>query len=227
MRLGRLLGIVLLLSPSSVLAGPITVTYTFTGSPGNQASEAVDAQPVGAMFSDIVRGPGISPENGVNSINSFGWTSAGTIDVNDYYAFTVTPLPGFAVSLDQVAFTERRSPQGILTFDLRSSLDGFTGVLYTFTTPDNDSNRRHTVPLDSTFDDLTSAVTFSLFGYASQAVLGTWRLGVSNSDAGAGLPANLQVTGDITAVPEPATMLFVGGGVLGLLLTGRRSLRRA
>ena len=37
-------------------ATSFTATYTFTGSPGDQVSEPVDANPVGALFADLTRG---------------------------------------------------------------------------------------------------------------------------------------------------------------------------
>jgi hypothetical protein len=205
-----------LLFPLTVWATPFTATYTFTGSPGDQVSEPVDAQPVGALFADIVRGPGVDPRDGANSINSFDWTSAATIDEDDYYGFTITPNAGFAVDVDRISFSERRSNQGILTFDLRSSLDAYATSLFTFVTPDNDNNRRHNVVLGAAFDDLQAPVTFRFFGYAAQDNLGTWRLGVSGAGTGP-VPANLQVAGDIAAIPEPTSLLLLGSGIAGVV----------
>jgi hypothetical protein len=223
MRLGRLFAVLALLAPTPAFAGPILATYTFTGQPGTQTSEPVDAQPFGANFSDIVRGSGLIPEDGDHSINSRSWTMGAVIDPTDYYGFTLTPDAGFGVDVDQIAFTERRSGAGVMTFDLRSSLDGYTTALFTFTTPDSTANRRHTVNLGPEFDDLMSAITFRWFGYAAEnGSVGTWRLGISASDAGSGLPANVQVSGAIEAVPEPSTLLFVGAGSFAIALLNRR-----
>src|SRR5439155_13329872 len=84
-----------LASASPAFAAPFIVTYTFTGSPGTQASEPVDANPVGAIFADITRGPGLTAEIGQDSINSSGWTTASTFDANDYYQWAITPQPAY------------------------------------------------------------------------------------------------------------------------------------
>ena len=51
---------------------------------GDQAFEPVDSQMPGVTASAITRGPGLSTETGLNSINSDAWTS-GLIDAGDYY----------------------------------------------------------------------------------------------------------------------------------------------
>jgi len=205
--------------PALASATPFTATYTFTGSPGNQVSEPIDSQPLGASFADITRGPGVTAFAGANSINSVAWTTGSTIDPNDYYQFVVTPQPDFAVDLTQLDFSERRSAQGILTFDIRSSLDAYATSLFMVTLPDDTLTRRFTVPLGAAFDDLTTPVTFRLFGYGSQSGSGTWRLGVAPSpDNPSGFPANFQVFGDARVVPEPTslTMLSLAFAVSGV-----------
>ena len=64
------------------------------------------------------------------------------------------------------------------------------------------------------FLDLTVPVEFRIFGYLAQNdPSGTWRLGVSASDVGGGvtgLPRNLQLSGDLTTVPQPSTLVLLG-----------------
>jgi hypothetical protein len=217
-----LVGAILVLAPvSSLYADPILATYTFTGSPGDQIGEAVDADPVGALFSDIVRGPGLVANAGMHSINSRAW-SQGVLDPNDYYAFSVTADAGYAVSLSQIDFTERRSGTGILTLDVRSSLDGFTSSLYLQAVPDDTHNRRHSILLGSEFAALTVPVEFRFFGYAAEGSLGTWRLGESQDDSPSTLPPNLQVSGIIATVPEPSSLLLFATAATGVLMVRRR-----
>jgi hypothetical protein len=88
MRMVRALALfAVVLVPSSVWAAPILATYTFTGSPGNQASESVDVQPFGATFSDITRGSGVTAFLGASSINSVNWETSASIVAEDDVTF--------------------------------------------------------------------------------------------------------------------------------------------
>lgn len=219
-------GLALLVHVPAAYAVSFTATYTFTGSPGNQASEPVDSNPTGATFSAISRGAGLTAATGLNSINSSGWTTLLLADTADYYTLTATPSAGFTMNLDELAFTERRSLTGIRTFEIRSSLDGFLLPLFVPTpVPDNDANRRQTFSLGPLFDNLTSAVEFRILGYAAESAAGTWRLGVDTSSAGGGLPRNLEVKGDIHSVGEPGTLLLLAFGLIGAVATRRRYYR--
>lgn len=214
-----------------VQAASFTAVYTFDGSPGNQASEPVDANPVGAVFGPILRGPGLVPETGLNSINSSGWTTAAAPDLlNDFYEFTVTPAPGFLLDLTGLDYSFRRSGAGPLSFDVRHSADGFASALFSFTVGDTTINTR----LSSSFvvpalTDLTSPVTFRIYGYGAEDTAGTFRLGLSTAEANPqGLPANLVVRGDLTAaqVPEPATAALLALGAVGTAAARRVRSRR-
>jgi hypothetical protein len=94
-------------------AAAFTVTYTFIGSPGTQLSEPVDSEPVGALFTDITRSPGVIAIAGMNSINSRAWTTGVSPDLlNAFYEWTITLDPGFAFDVTSLAFTFRSSATG-------------------------------------------------------------------------------------------------------------------
>jgi hypothetical protein len=209
--------------PAISLASSFTVIYTFTGSLGSQASEPADSQPVGALFADITRGAGLTPNAGADSINSVGFTTGG-LDPTEYYQFIATPDASYAMDLTSLEFSERRSATGIHAFEIRSSLDGFTASLYTFAVPDDTLTRRHNVALGAAFQDLMSAVTFRVYGYLAEAGTGSWRLGIAGGgDNPQGFAANFVVSGDLTQVPEPATLLWIGAGLSALRLRRRRA----
>lgn len=206
-------------------------TYDFTSKPGNQTSEPVVSNPAGATFSDLVRGSGITASAAVNSFSATGFTTNTTIDLTDYFGFTITPSAGQSLNLTSLAFSERRSGTGITTIGVRTSLDGFGANIATFTVPDDTLSRRQTVNFTGAFTGLTSAVTIRIYGYGAEAAGGTWRLGIaSGADNPNNVPANLVVNGTITpttvTVPEANTFALIAPvlGVLGVVVARRRKL---
>ena len=232
MRTLQVFAFALLLAPSQLWATPFNVTYTFTGSPGNQVGEAVDSNPIGALFSDITRGPGLVPAAGVDSMNSSGWTTGSSIDPNDYYEWTITPLAGFALDLTEFDINFQRSETGPLSLDMRNSLDGFGAFRLLVTVVDNTAN--HGVGVSSPLGlwdvvDITAPVTFRIYGFDAEDASGELRLGVKAGEEADFLPSELFMTVDITEtateVPEPASLVLFGTGVAGLFAKRRHSSR--
>lgn len=198
------------------------VVFNFSGETGGQASTAGTTTP-NATSTSVSRGTGLTISTTANSINSSAFTSNLSVDLTDFYGFTFTPDPGFKATATTLTFAERRSSTGIREFEVRSSFDGFN----TFTSqsviavPDDDLVRNQVISLTG-LTNFTSTLGIRIYGYASEAQTGTWRL--SN-----GTDGGLVLNGQVTAVPEPTSIVF--GGILSaagwVALRRRRKVKRA
>lgn len=72
-----------------IFTNPITATNPNTANPFT-AGQTFDPN---ITVSGIGRGTGIAGQNANNRYNASGWSTT-TIDLNDYYEFTLTPLAG-------------------------------------------------------------------------------------------------------------------------------------
>ena len=184
------------------------ITYSFTGSAGNEATFAADSQPGNAIAGDMGRGTGVSPSSAAGTFSANAWSTGG-LDLDDFFTFSLTPNPGFKMTLTQVQMDERRSGTGIRDWSLRSSLDSFASDIgAVFSVPDNTSTRTDQ-SIDLTgglFDDLSSAIEFRVYGYNAEAGSGTWRLD------------NVELFGTITPVPEISGTVWVSLGLGGFCM---------
>ncbi len=202
---------------AATLAGAnaaVLVSYDFTGATGDQVSQATSSVASNMTGSVLTRGSGLTASAATGSISSTGWTTAASIDLNDYYSFTITPDVGFTLNLDTLTFAERRSGTGIRNFVIRTSLDSFTADIFSASVPDDTATRDQSFTFNSSFDVISSALTIRVYGYSSESAAGTWRL--ANSTA----TSNMQLTG--TVVPEPQTWALVGIGSAFMIWNLRR-----
>lgn len=190
--------------------GAVLVGWDFTGAPGDQAftAPATAASSISGM--NLTRGPGITPSAQPDSINSMGWSQFDFGYSDDYYQFGLTVDAGKAVDITQIRLAHASS-HGI-TWQLRSSLSNYTGILTAFSSSGSVMHTDITFPANGTYSGLSGTVGFRLYGYWAGNANGTARLQNSVYEG--------MMTINGREIPEPATTGLMG--LLGMALLSRR-----
>ena len=196
----------ILLLTESILLGQI-ITYSFTGSAGNESAFAVDMPAEHGLAGEMQRGVGIQPSKAAGSFSAKAWSTVG-LEQNDYFSFSLAPSPGYEMTLEELSLDERRSGTGIRDWSLRSSLDSFINDLAVFSVPDNTMTRSDQAVelLPALFSGLSDAIEFRIYGYHAEGPLGTWRID------------NVDLRGAITPVPEVSAHVWVAACLLGFFV---------
>jgi hypothetical protein len=155
----------------------------------------------------------------------------GTLNVNEYFSFSVTIAAGYQLDLSSLTFTlgasTNTAPDGSYTTNafVRSSLDlstnlpiaNNTAVIPAGSSAGGSFPNAQPVTVDlSSLQGLTGSITFRL--YFTDAMTGTGQ----SYDASTRFD-NLILNGDVTAVPEPASATWLA--LAGLPFIARRRRR--
>ena len=162
---------------------------------------------------------------GVDNFASF----SGSLDTTKFFEVTLTPQGGFSANLDTITFTIQRSGTGIRNYAVRSSLDGFAANLSASINPANSNlgvdgannfqwlfdatttaQNGSLITLNSSYDALTSPVSFRLYGWNAEGTAGTFSID------------NVAFAESVVAVPEPSTLVLGALGISGLCLVRRK-----
>ena len=146
---------------------------TITGTNPNSFNPYTEGQVTvpNITASGIGRGSGLSGSNANNRYNASGWTTLSSPDENDYFEFTLTPNPGYAIHLDEFIYTGQASASGPVNFSLRSGMDGYTADIGAPTAAGS------TIDLSgAAFQDLATPVTFRLYGWGGTSSAGTFSI---------------------------------------------------
>jgi len=153
-------------------------SFSFAGSDGDETSWP-STEAVGVQQSLITRGPGVTAVANADRFNSKNWTTGSIPDLNDYLEFTITPKPGFSISLTEIALQHQRSVTGPRSFVIRTSLDDFANdATNSVTVPDVNTNQSSTF-IFQTAISLTTPLVIRIYAYNAEAANGTWGPGES------------------------------------------------
>lgn len=173
------------LSPgTSVLSsyqGPIRevpqllASWDFNGRIGNEVT--VNAIVATDIANGVVsRGSGIDPANNADRFNAINFTQpnlAEAITNNDYFQFTITPSIGKQITINKIFLNYERSSTGPSEGALRSSVDGYSTNLATFSSLSENNDSRSVDLLGSEIANQTSIVTFRLYLYGNTNIPGS------------------------------------------------------
>lgn len=155
------------------VVGQVTLSKWALTANGNPNSVAANVS-----AGNFTGGSGVSVSYGSTGAFASGW-STGTLDNADYFQVTISPNPGYNITVNQVLFGERRSNTGIRDYQVRwSKSSSFTSptTIATVNVPDVDTER--TGDITGLSIDVADGETLYVrfFGYNAEAAGGTWRI---------------------------------------------------
>lgn len=143
-----------------------------------------------------------------------------TADFSTYFTFTVTPGSGFGLNLSTLTFDSicngTSTTNGNASFFVRSSVDAFAsniGLTFTETyiKSGTSTGTQRSVDLSgATFQNLATATEFRIYVYDNIA-----------SSVAYDRIDNVVLNGDVSVIPEPATVGMMGLGALVAMLIRR------
>ena len=240
-KITSLLSIVALSSTISV-AQSFTATYTFDSVKTTSGLIDPTAVPIatGVTFGSF-SATGVSTNSTATGRFSFtGWPSGatnandsyssltGSASTSKYFSVTVTPLPGYAITLSGLTFKAQRSGAGVRTYSVRSDADGFVANLPATIYPANtklsvqtgniffwnldsitagQNGSAITLLGSSDFTNFTTARTFHFYGWNAETT-GTFSLDtvkIIGTAAPATSIADFYGASTVSVYPNPST----------------------
>jgi len=201
---------------ASSACADLIVFYESTNADGGLPATTIAS---GVTALDLSRGPGISKNTG-STYNSRGWTTAGTIDGDDYlqWGWSDATVPFNLTDLD---IRYDRSGTGPKQLEIRLATNGGAFQSVFSDSSVSDSPETH-LDIDLTgFTNVTSA-TFRLFAFDADSAAGTFDIENSASISNGSVDGGIAVSG--ASVPEPSVLILT---LLGAAIaSGSRLVRR-
>jgi hypothetical protein len=179
--------------------------YQFEGNTCAVPVWNVTAQPANATFSlyGAQDTSVLTCSQASNVINFAGFNTTTTIDLTQYFNFTVTPASCYGMDLNRIIFKHKTSNSGLTPIvHLRSSLDNFATDIATKQLP-NSNYKTDTINLGATFDNITSAIEFRWYITEIGSVTATYR------------HDDVTIIGNITALPTQTYYADADGDSFG------------
>jgi hypothetical protein len=137
------------------------------------------------------------------------------LDSTAFFSFTLTPIPGYKIDFENFVYTGQASENNpVISSAFRSSRDGFVANIGTTSLTGTTIDLR-----ESAFQSITSAIEFRFFAWGDALT------GVSSTFS----INDFTFNGEVTAVPEPTSIVF--GGILSaagwVALRRRRKVKQA
>ncbi len=177
------------------------------GNTGTETTEASIFNDTNIVATNLTQGT-ITAAGNVNRFGGSDWFNTGNtvagntlaeaIAGNDYIQFTVTPNAGFSFTATSFVFSWDRSTTGPSSVTLRSSLDGYTTNIGSVLAMPAAISTGNTITI-SGINNITTAITFRLYGYGATATSGTGGFDTASS------VVNVQLNGS-TASTGPCTV---------------------
>lgn len=151
------------------------IQFSFTGATGTPTTFPADAQPANGSVSVFSRSASITAVTSSDNFGASAWNTP-SIDLNRYFSFTITANTGFVLNLSSFELDEVRSGTGPTQWVLRSSRDGFTTDLGTYTNTGTSLITNRVIALNENFYNVSGNIEFRIYAYNASSAAGTWRV---------------------------------------------------
>jgi hypothetical protein len=161
---------------------------------------------------------GYAGASGTNNAGAAARTGALDVTMSAYFEFTLAPDAGFAVTGTGLTLGTRSTSTGPQLLTLRSSLDGFVGNLATVVVSNTGAWQFVDFGVFNATGGGGEPVTFRIYGSngtgAAAANTANWRID------------DITFSGEVVVIPEPATYMLFGIGLLACAQRFRRAKKK-
>ncbi len=126
-----------------------------------------DVKNTNITVSGITRSSGLTASSASGRFSASAWSTAATLDSNDYFEFVLTPANNYKIDFSALEYTGQASGTGPASFVLKSSLDNYSANIGTVTASGA------TISL-SAYQNITTSIRFRLYAYNASAATGTF-----------------------------------------------------